>query len=57
VKIVFLGTRGYIEAKTNRHRRHSSAMIHYRGKRVMIDCGEDWLGQLQNIRSWITHFK
>ncbi|TET06744.1 MBL fold metallo-hydrolase [Candidatus Dependentiae bacterium] len=42
MKITFIGTRGYIDAKSRRHRRHSSAIISYRSKRVMIDCGLDW---------------
>ncbi len=44
MKLVFLGTRGYIEARSRRHRRHTAAMVSYRGRRVMIDCGEDWRG-------------
>ena len=50
MKLEFLGTRGYIDAKTRRHRRHSAMMIAYRGARVMIDCGEDWQGRLASIR-------
>lgn len=42
MKISFLGTRGYIDVRTRRHYRHTSTMITYRGKRVMIDCGIDW---------------
>lgn len=42
MKITFLGTRGYIDIRTRRHYRHTSTMIEYRGKRVMIDCGLDW---------------
>lgn len=50
VKLKFMGTRGYIEAKTRRHRRHSSLMISYYSARIMIDCGEDWKGRLKSIR-------
>lgn len=49
MKLTFLGTRGYIEAKTARHRRHTALLVAYRGKAVMIDCGEDWLGSLDGI--------
>jgi len=42
MKITFLGTRGYIDAKSRRHKWHTSTLISYRGKRVMIDCGIDW---------------
>jgi phosphoribosyl 1,2-cyclic phosphodiesterase len=46
VKLEFLGTRGYIEARTERHARHSTLKVTYNGRAVAIDCGEDWLGQL-----------
>jgi phosphoribosyl 1,2-cyclic phosphodiesterase len=42
MKLTFLGTRGYIEPSTRRHRMHTSLMVGYRGGRVMIDCGETW---------------
>lgn len=42
MKITFLGTRGYIDVRTRRHYRHTSTMITFKGKRVMIDCGIDW---------------
>ncbi len=44
MKLEFLGTRGYIDAHTRRHRRHSSLKVTYYGRSVAIDCGEDWLG-------------
>ncbi len=49
MKIRFLGTRGYIEASTRRHRRHSSIMVGYRRRRLMVDCGEDWTGRLTEL--------
>src|SRR5207248_1119337 len=49
MKITFLGTRGEIEARTRRHRMHSSLLISYRGLRVMIDCGLDWLGKFERL--------
>lgn len=49
MKLVFLGTRGYIEAKTRRHRRHTSLLVAYRGREVMIDCGLDWLGEVSRL--------
>ena len=48
MKLTFLGTRGYIDAATDRHRRHTATLVEYRGKRVMIDCGEDWLDRFQD---------
>ena len=50
MKLTFLGTRGNIEARTDRHRRHTSLEVSYRGKRVMIDCGGDWRGELDELR-------
>jgi phosphoribosyl 1,2-cyclic phosphodiesterase len=50
VKLKFLGTRGYIDARTRRHRRHSSLMVSYYNARIMIDCGADWKGRLNSIR-------
>jgi len=49
MKITFLGTRGYIDARTKTHYRHTSTMIEYRGKRIMIDCGEDWTKKVLDI--------
>ncbi|MEN8376639.1 MAG: MBL fold metallo-hydrolase [Gemmatimonadota bacterium] len=46
MRLVFLGTRGEIEARTRRHRMHTSLEVSYRGRRVMIDAGEDWRGKL-----------
>lgn len=49
MKLTFLGTRGYIEAKNRRHRMHTSLMVAYRGRSVMVDCGETWLGRLDGL--------
>lgn len=50
MKIIFLGTRGYIDVRTKKHYRHASTLICYKGKRVMIDCGLDWLNQINKIK-------
>jgi phosphoribosyl 1,2-cyclic phosphodiesterase len=50
MKLVFPGTRGEIEARTRRHRMHSSLLVSYRNARVMIDCGLDWLGKFERLR-------
>jgi len=58
MKLIFLGTRGNIQARTRRHNRHSSLLVSYGRWRVMIDCGEDWLGHLDEVRPqaiFITH--
>jgi phosphoribosyl 1,2-cyclic phosphodiesterase len=58
MKLTFLGTRGYIDAWNLRHRRHTSTLISYRGKKVVVDCGEDWLGKLKTLKPHaivITH--
>jgi phosphoribosyl 1,2-cyclic phosphodiesterase len=49
VKLTFLGTRGAIEARSRRHRRHSALLVGYRGARVMVDCGTDWRGRLDAV--------
>jgi phosphoribosyl 1,2-cyclic phosphodiesterase len=50
MKITFLGTRGYIDVRTKLHYRHTSTLISYKGVRVMIDCGQDWLDQWEAIK-------
>src|SRR5919198_6111806 len=49
MRLRFLGTRGEIEARTRRHRRHSSLLVGYRGREVMIDCGFDWRDHLGRL--------
>jgi len=54
----FLGTRGYIDLKTRLHRRHASALFSCGQGKLMMDCGEDWLGRLATIKPdaiLITH--
>jgi phosphoribosyl 1,2-cyclic phosphodiesterase len=46
MKLTFLGTRGNIKARTGRHGMHSSMKVSYYGEGVIIDCGEDWLGEV-----------
>jgi len=58
VKLIFLGTRGYIKARTQAHGMHSSMLAVYYGKRVMVDCGEDWRDKINAIHPHaivITH--
>ena len=45
----FLGTRGNIDVRTQRHRRHTSTLVSHRGVDVMIDCGADWLGEVDRV--------
>ncbi|MGD2175795.1 MAG: MBL fold metallo-hydrolase [Candidatus Brocadiaceae bacterium] len=49
MKLTFHGTRGYIEPRSDLHRMHSVCEVAYRGKGVLIDCGEDWLGKLDRL--------
>ncbi|PYL63367.1 MAG: hypothetical protein DMF25_10700 [Verrucomicrobia bacterium] len=49
MKLTFLGTLGEIEARTRRHRMHSSLLVSYRGAKVMMDCGLDWLGKFERL--------
>lgn len=50
MKLTFIGTRGYIEARTQRHFMHTALLIEHRRKRIMVDAGEDWLGHLDKVR-------
>lgn len=50
MKLRFLGTRGEIELRSPRHRRHSSLLVSHRGRSLLIDCGLDWLGRLGGLR-------
>ncbi len=43
MKLTFLGTRGEVDTRTRRHRRHASLLVEYRGGRVMVDCGSQIL--------------
>lgn len=49
MELTFLGTRGYIDSCSAEHRRHSALLLSYRSQRLMIDCGEDWLGRLDSV--------
>ena len=58
MKLVFVGTRGYIEARNRYHRRHSSLLISSKSRRIVVDCGEDWLRSIRQIRPdaiFVTH--
>jgi phosphoribosyl 1,2-cyclic phosphodiesterase len=50
MKITFLGTRGYIDVSTRRHKRHASTLITYKGKKIMIDCGLDWAKKVWTLK-------
>ena len=45
----FLGTRGEIELQSERHRRHSALLVTQARTRVLVDCGDDWLDELDGI--------
>ncbi|WP_197077592.1 MBL fold metallo-hydrolase [Hyphomicrobium sp. 99] len=47
--MTFLGTRGEINIRSRRHRRHSALLVQRGNARIMIDCGADWLGTLKLI--------
>ena len=49
LKLTFLGTRGEIEIRSRRHRRHSALLVKHKNARIMIDCGADWVGRLHTI--------
>lgn len=49
MKICFIGTRGEIKPQTPQHKRHTATLICYKGKKVLIDCGENWLGKFEKF--------
>jgi len=49
MELTFLGTRGEIEIRSRRHRRHSALLVCQNDARIMIDCGADWLNRLGAI--------
>lgn len=49
LKLTFLGTRGEIDLRSRRHRRHSSLLVWQGDARIMIDCGADWLDRLTAV--------
>ncbi|MCK4265303.1 MBL fold metallo-hydrolase [Candidatus Babeliales bacterium] len=50
MKITFLGTKGHIKTKSRLHKRHTSTLISHEKKRVMIDCGQDWIKKVWKIK-------
>lgn len=46
MKLTFHGTLSSIEKRNDRHARQSLLEIAFGGRRLLIDCGSDWLGQL-----------
>ena len=49
VRLTFLGTRGNIPTTSRLHRMHSAVMVSSGGRRVLIDCGADWLGRVRRL--------
>jgi ribonuclease BN (tRNA processing enzyme) len=49
MKLVFLGTRANLKTWNRRHKRHSALLVIYKGRRIMVDCGADWLGRLAPV--------
>lgn len=47
MKLQFLGTRGNIDARTKAHGRHTSTRVVHQGQAVIVDCGEDWLDEVE----------
>jgi hypothetical protein len=47
--LTFLGTRANIHAITRRYRRHSVLLVEHHSRRVMIDCGHDWLHRVELV--------
>jgi len=50
MKIIFLGTKAYIDSRSRRHFRHTSTLIVHKNKKIMIDCGSDWTQKVWKIK-------
>ena len=50
MRLTFPGTRGNIHLRSRLHRMHSALIVDAGGGRVLIDCGEDWLGRAGRLR-------
>lgn len=50
MKLTFLGTRANTDATSPDHRRHTATRVAYRGRSVLVDCGEDWRQELDRLR-------
>jgi phosphoribosyl 1,2-cyclic phosphodiesterase len=49
LSLTFLGTRGGIRIRSRRHHRHSALLIEHRSGRLVIDCGSDWRGRIDEL--------
>ena len=45
-----MGTKAYIKSTKRRHWRHTSTLVSYKNKNIMIDCGFDWTKKLWKIK-------
>ena len=50
MKLIFNGTRGYIDKFSDKHRFHSVLTVEYHGKDITFDCGADWIGRLDELK-------
>lgn len=50
MKLTFLGTKGEIEEKSRKHKMHSCLLIENKGKKVLIDFGQDWHNKIDKIK-------
>lgn len=60
IELVFLGTRGEIDASKRRHQRHSALLVSEAGTRILVDCGADWRHRIDALRPTaivLTHGK
>lgn len=58
LRLTFLGTRGYIKGRTERHNMHSSLLVEFRSVRIILDWGEDWLDKTSGLEAdaiLVTH--
>lgn len=49
MQLLFLGTKGYIDISSKKHKMHSSILFSYNNCRIMVDCGESFLKKVKAI--------
>ncbi len=47
MELIFIGTKGNIEASSKKHKMHTSLLIKYHKTRLLVDCGLSWLNRFE----------
>jgi phosphoribosyl 1,2-cyclic phosphodiesterase len=49
MRLTFLGTRGNTDIRSSLHYMHSALLVTHEGRRLLLDCGLDWLEQVRDL--------